>query len=284
MNGIDKYMEMLSSGKRVTRPSDDPVSAVRSMYHRTALVEIEQFKRNTTEAINWMELTDQTLGSVVNVVQRARELVVRASSDTMAESSRSATAEEIQQLKDQLGALANSSIGGRYIFAGTETKNEPPYDPVAGEFVSTNNAEIKVEMGKGIFLPINIPGTEIFTDSDIPGDDRESIFKVLEDAIEALTNPASTGKDIDEFISKIEQNFDLITSVRSALGAKINRIELIESRLMDSEYSTTKLLSDAEDADIPKVIINLKNQENVHQAALSAGARIIQRSLLDFLR
>lgn len=283
MGGIDKYIEMLSSGKRVSRPSDDPVSAVRAMYHRTGLVEIEQFKRNTVEAINWMEITDDTLDAVGNIMQHARELMVRAPSDTLAQASREAIAQELMQLKDQIGNLANASIGGRYIFSGTDTKTAP-YDHETGEFTNENEQEIKVEMGKGIFLPINIPGTRIFTDSDIPGDNRESIFKVLDDAITALEDPNITGKDLDKFITAIETNHDLILSTRSSLGAKINRIELVESRLTASQYSTTKLLSDAEDADIPKVITELKNQENVHQAALSSGARIIQRSLLDFLR
>ncbi|OEH86726.1 hypothetical protein BHU72_00160 [Desulfuribacillus stibiiarsenatis] len=294
MRGMDRYQEMLASGKKVNKPSDDPVSAVRSMYHRTSITEIEQFQRNTTEALNWMELTDQTLDSAVNVLQRARELLVRGATDTMDDASKHAIAQELRQLKDQLGTLANTTIGGRYIFAGTDTKTAPynnavvvpPGDPlyskIPGSFTNENLAEIKIEMGKEIFLPVNMPGVILFGDSSVPGDDRESIFRVLDDIVLALEGDSN--EDISGFISNLEQNLDHIISKRSELGAKINRIQLVQHRLVDSHYSSTQLLSDAEDADIPKVITNLKNQENVHRAALSTGARIIQPSLMDFLR
>ncbi len=283
MGSIDKYIEMLSTGKRVTKPSDDPISAVRAMMHRTGLTEIEQYKRNTNEAMNWMELTDDTLDGVGTVIHRARELVVRGANDTNSVQSREAIASELRELRDQIGVLANTTMGGRFIFAGTDTLN-PPFDKETGEFTNENMYQVEVEMGKGIYLPMNINGASIFRDADDPDDDRESIFKVLDDAIAALEDPEATGHDIEVFLGKIDKNVDMITATRASLGAKINRIELVDARLADSEYSTTKLLSDAEDADIPKVIVNLKNQENVHQAALAAGSRIIQRSLVDFLR
>ncbi|OEF97707.1 flagellar hook-associated protein FlgL [Desulfuribacillus alkaliarsenatis] len=360
MRGMERYQEMLASGKRVNKPSDDPVGAVRSMFYRTTLVEIEQFQRNTSEGLNWMETTDQTMDSVVNVLHRVRELIVRASSDTMAEASRYATAQEIRELKDQIGNLANASIGGRYIFSGTDTKtapydgeaivitekdlrsifeiagvdeNEDPladfltaagidadssvddaleellayelppdiedYEPIdhaiaalkemygkysvtTGAFISDNSQEIKVEMGKNIFIPINILGSDIFLDSKDPDDDRKSVFRVLDDII--LTLERGDTNELTGLLDDLDSNMDYIISSRASLGAKMNRIELIQARLADNNFSATSLLSDAEDADIPKVITNLKNQENVHRAALSTGARIIQPSLMDFLR
>ncbi len=281
MNGMNKYMDMLASGKRVNRPSDDPVAAVRTMYHKTSLNEIEQFQRNSIEAMNWLDMTDEALGSVVTVIHRVRELIVDGSVDTKGADSKAAIAQELQQLRDQIGNICNTSIGGRYIFSGTDTRT-PPYDEAAGAFTNTNNAEIRLEMGQDIFLPVNIPGVDIFTDSTT-GDGRQSIFKVIDAAITDLQNDES-GSVITGHIASLEQNFDLFTATRSSLGARVNRIELVQARLDDSHFSSTKLLSDAQDADIPKVITELRNQSNVHQAALSAGMRIIQPTLLDFLR
>ncbi len=82
----------------------------------------------------------------------------------------------------------------------------------------------------------------------------------------------------------IDGHIDNILTARSEIGAKANRIEMTMSRLDAAEQSYTKVLSDTEDADMAEVIIRLKEQENVYNATLAAGARIIQPTLVDFLR
>lgn len=128
---LDKLQNQLSSGRKIAKPSDDPVVAVRGMTYRSALVEIEQFKRNVDEGLTWLETTDKALDEATNLLQRARELLVHGLNGAMTTEDRAAMAKEIAQIKEQLGNVANTAVAGRYIFAGTDTKN-PPYDAQTG--------------------------------------------------------------------------------------------------------------------------------------------------------
>lgn len=282
LGNMDKLQAQLSSGKKITRPSDDPVIATRGMYYRSSLIENEQYQRNVSEALSWMDVADNALNETGNILKRAQELVIQSGNGTLNSASLQAIGKEIAQLKEQIGNIANHTVGGRYIFAGTDTNNAP-YDPAKdngngqkGDFVNTNTSDIQVEVNKQIFLPINVNGQQVF---NFP-DNANNIFKVLDSIINDLENGNSATAHLD----KLNQQMDNVLAVRATLGARINRIELIEERLSSEEVNINKLMSVNEDADIAKVITDLKTQENVHRAALGAGARIIQPTLVDFLR
>ncbi|WP_147535364.1 flagellar hook-associated protein FlgL [Bacillus marasmi] len=279
---MGKYMNQLSTGKKINLPSDNPVTAVRSMYYRSSLNEVDQFKRNLEDGLSWMSTTDEALDQLTSVMQRARELTVQGLSDTNDPSARQAIAEEINQLKEHLGEIANSQIAGRYVFAGTDVKT-PPFradeavPDSAKEFRNTNNEKLELQVGQTNHIQINVLGTTVFNNDGAGG-----VFKVLEDIVNHFNAPDSSGSA--DFLDKLDFQIDNILKERSELGARMNRLELSASKVDALEVSTTRLLSLEEDADISKVIIDLKAQENVHSAALSAGARIIQPTLVDFLR
>lgn len=274
---LDKLQNQLSSGRKIAKPSDDPVVAVRGMAYRSALVEIAQFKRNVDEGLTWLETTDKALDEATNLLQRARELLVRGLNGAMTAEDRAAMAKEIAQIKEQLGNVANTAVAGRYIFAGTDTKN-PPYDAQTGTWVNQNGQDILVEIGKGIYLPINVLGKDVFA---VP-DAANGIFGVLDAIARGLNGDATV--DLNAELGRLDQQLDNLLAVRATVGARMNRFELIQSRLEADEVNVTRLLSKEEDADMAEVITNLKTAENVYRAALAAGARIIQPSLVDFLR
>jgi flagellar hook-associated protein 3 FlgL len=278
---MGKYQEQVSSGKKINKPSDDPVTAVRSMFYRSSLNEIDQFKRNADDGLSWMTSTDEALNEVTSVLQRVRELTIQGVNGTNDESGRHAIAAEINQLKEHLGEVANSQVAGRYIFAGTDTKN-PPYridNTIPGsvkEFRNDNREMLELQVGQTSNVQINVLGTDVFNN-----DGNGGVFKVLSDIVSNFSSPNSSP---DDFLTKLDSQIDNLLKERSELGARMNRMELSMSRLDGLEVSTTGLLSTEEDVDISRVIIDLKSQENVQRAALSVGARIIQPSLLDFLR
>ncbi|WP_312470787.1 flagellar hook-associated protein FlgL [Neobacillus sp.] len=278
---MEKYQNQITTGKKVTKPSDNPVTVVRGMTYRSSLNDIEQYKRNADDGLAWMTTTDDALNEVTSVMQRVRELTVKGLNETNDPSARYAIAEEINQLKEHLGEIANSQIAGKYIFAGTDTKN-PPYnvDPTAPglpkEFRNTNHESLELQVGQTNIVQINVPGTNVFNNDGLGG-----IFKVLSDIVSDFNSP-NTGAS--GHLDKLDSQIDNLLKERSELGARVNRMELSISRLDGLEVSTTGLLSNEEDVDISRAIIDLKSQENVQRAALSIGARIIQTSLVDFLR
>jgi flagellar hook-associated protein 3 FlgL len=272
---MDQLQEQVSSGRKINKPSDNPVTAVRGMFYRSSLNEIDQYKRNADDGLSWMTSTDEALDEVTSVLQRVRELTIQGKNGTNSETDRNAIAEEISQLKEHLGEISNSQIAGKYIFAGTDVKT-PPYSSATKEFTNANNEKLELVVGQNNTVQINVKGIDVFNNDGAGG-----IFKVLSD-IETdfrSPNPGST-----DHLAQLDGQMDNLLRHRSELGARMNRMELSISRIDGLEVSTTRLLSGEEDVDMAEVITNLKAQENVQRAALSVGARIIQPSLVDFLR
>ncbi|WHY71594.1 flagellar hook-associated protein FlgL [Fictibacillus enclensis] len=282
---MGRLQDQLSTGKKITRASQDPVVAMKGMSYRTNLTQVEQYKRNFSEAYNWVESTDAALDKATSALQRIRELTVQASNGTYEENQKAAIGQEIQQLKEHLATIANTQVSGKYIFNGNDT-SKAPVTLTDGEVtqVSTNENDVKIELSKGIQLGVNVKGTEIFTTSDEPGKGLFSDLSALEKALNNQDTPNGYSKEIGNFLGLLDGHISKVVAERAELGAKSNRLELMEDRVDEQEVIASRILSDNEDADIERVITDMKSQESVYRAALGVGSRIIQPSLLDFLR
>ncbi|MEK4873498.1 flagellar hook-associated protein FlgL [Bacillus sp. FSL W8-0102] len=268
---LSKYQDQIFTGKKVNRPSDDPVVVMKGISYRTDLSEVQQYKRNFSEAYNWIENSDAALDNAGQALQRIRELVVEASNDTYDASQRQAISAEIKQLRDHLAEVANTKFGDKYLFNGANTTKKP-VDLQNGNYPSESQPTepVEIELSKGIYLPVNVPGEKVF------GEQLFSDLKALTDDLDQGKNPAS-------YLDQIDQHIDAINNARADLGARQNRLEMMESRVDNQEVIATKVLSDNEDVDYEKAITDLTAQESVHRAALAVGARVLQPTLMDFL-
>ncbi|EMT45887.1 flagellar hook-associated protein FlgL [Anoxybacillus flavithermus] len=271
---LGTYQQQLATGKKIHRPSEDPVVAMKGMHYRTSLTEIEQFQRNLSEAYTWMENSESALGHTTNVLQRARELVVQAKNGTLGPEDRQAIAREIEQLKKDLVQVANTKVAGKYIFNGTNIEQAPVTDGTPPT-VTNNNDDFMVEVAKGVKLKINVTPNNVF---------NQDLFDTLQDIEYVLNGTSTSGKTLDNLLSDLDNHLNDVLAERAELGARVNRLELVEQRLAEQQLIAKRMISDNEDADIEKIITELKSQESVHRAALSVGARIIQPTLVDFLR
>ncbi|MFB5661003.1 flagellar hook-associated protein FlgL [Alteribacillus sp. HJP-4] len=269
---LGNLQDQLSTGKKITRASQDPVVAMNGMRYRSQTVEVGQFQRNLSEVYNWMDSSDAALDESTQALQRVRELTTQASNDTYEEGQRSNIAEEVAQLKEHLISIANTKSNNKYIFNGQDTTN-PPVDE-NGSTSSDGKGDVEIELLKGVTIPVNSDPQNVFSDQ---------LFQDLEDLESALLDENTSGEDLSGFIDTIDGHINNAVNERAELGARMNRVEMIESRLGEQEVIAERIMSENEDADMEEVIIKLMSQENVHRAALSAGARIIQPSLMDFL-
>lgn len=269
---MGKLQEQVNTGKKVNRPSDDPVTAMKGINYRAELNNVEQFARNIGEAHNWLDTTDDTFDKIGSTIQRANELMVQASSDTNTTDDRKKIDSELQQIREHIQNLANTKIGDRYIFSGTKTTTAP----FNGEIFADDPAfkkPIEIEVFSGIMLPINSNPIDVFKDID----------KMFEDISTAIQGGAS-GSELGAHLSTIDKNMNKLLETRAGIGALQNRVELMDTRLQSQEVIATKRMSENEDIDYEKTITQMITQESIHRAALSVGAKIIQPSLADFLR
>ncbi|MCM3740227.1 flagellar hook-associated protein FlgL [Oceanobacillus luteolus] len=273
---MDKYFNQLNTGKKFNRPSDDPVAAMKGIGFRTELHQVEQYQRNTNEVHNWLDNSDSALDQINSGLQRIRYLAVQASNGTYGESELKSIAAEVEQIKADLIETANMKVNDKYIFNGTNT-NIPPVnvdaEPIVVEF---DDSQVIIKVATNSELAANVDGNKVFMNGE------ESLFDTIDHFIAKLNGEID--EDMDESIADMDIFIDNVINSRADLGAKMNRLELIENRLAKQEIVATSTLSKNEDINYAETITNLITQESIHRAALSSGARIMQPTLLDFLR
>jgi flagellar hook-associated protein 3 FlgL len=284
---MSNTQQQLATGRKLNKPSDDPVGMTYSLRYRSELSSNDQYQRNVDSAVSWLEFNDTVLGQAGDVVQKIRELTVQASTGTNPQSALDSINEEVMQLKEQLVDIANSQINGKYIFNG-QTYDKKPYDfPLNADgshdtsdatSVLTDQASINFVVGDNVMMPINVTGNNVFGS----GTDPDNLFGIINTISSALTNGNFTA--ISNELTNLDTRMDTMLKARAEMGAKSNRVELMQSRLNDLGINLTDLQSKTEDADYAGTILQSKIQENIYNASLSAGAKIISPSLVDFLR
>ncbi|MCE4049426.1 MULTISPECIES: flagellar hook-associated protein FlgL [Bacillaceae] len=275
-NKMNQLSNQVATGKKITKPSDDPVVAMKGMYYRSSLSEVEQYKRNLSELYLWMDNSEASMNQASSGLDRVRELLVQGKTDTNGVDERGAIAEEINQIKEDLVNVANTKVNGKYLFHGTDISNPPVTagnpPQVAANIADGSIDSYTVEVSSGVSMKANVN----------PATFNQEMFDVVQEIQDKMENNDTTG--LDELLTRLDSVMNSLSSEKSELGARYNRLEMVESRIDAQEVLANKVLSDNEDVDMEVAITNLSVQESVHNASLSVGARIIQTSLIDFLR
>lgn len=284
---LSKTQTKIASNKEIERPSDDPFDASRAMALRQSLAATRQHQRNAVDAQGWQDATEQSLGQITDLVHRARELIVRGATDSADATDRASIATELEQIVESIKQNANATYRGSYLFSGSKT-DTLPYQQGAVDAYGGDEAGLDPlvpgvlrEIGPGVTMPINTVAREFLGDGQTAGDGK--LLDNLRDAVTALRADDPTALR-DTELGRLDTNLDTLLEVRARNGARTNRLDSALSRLAEVEESTVKQLSQTEDADIAKTLIDFNSQQAAYQSALRAGASLVQTSLLDFLR
>lgn len=271
----------VSSSKRIQTAADDPTGAHRALRLRAELAENEANQSGVDATTGWTAVSDSALDSVTNVIHRTRELVIQASSDTLQPVDRQQIAKELGQLLEQVKASANAKFGDQYVFAGQDTAGAP-YTQGAVDTYGGDTGAVVRNIGPGQTLQINVTGDAIF--GGTAGDGK--IIDTLRTAIANLngSTPADLTSLRGPVLQKLTTNLDTVLTARAQIGSVQNRASLADSRLGDVKLAVTQQLTNVEDVDMAEALTKLSSQQTAYQAALSAGAKVIQPSLMDFLR
>lgn len=275
---LSEAQRQVSTGKRISSPSDDPVGIAIALGLRRDQAATEAWRRNIDDSLTWLNTTDRALDQALDVVQRAHELAVQGGNGTLSDAARALIAAEVDSLRSQFVEIGNSSLGGRFIFGGTATTTRP-FDPATEAAVlPINTGSINREVAQGSVVAINITADRL----QKPPGATPDLFTVL-----AGLSAALNAGDFDALATALDDlsaHQDNINALRGEGAAKINRLELTASRFEAQEIATGDQLSRIEDADMAEAITDLSMRESVYRSALAVGARVIQPSLVDFLR
>ncbi len=278
--------EKLATGRNINRPSDDPVGITYALRYRSDLAVNDRYQSNVDSATSWLDFNDTMLSQVGDVIKRAKELAVQGSSGTNPQVALDNIANEMEQLKKQIVDISNSQFKGKYIFNGQFT-DQIPYDLSNNPAnIVTDNGDVNYILNTGVQMDVNLIGNEVFgyppTGITAPKNEDDNLFHVLDQMISALRSGDYSG--VSGQIPNLETRYSKVLTQQAEVGARINRIELIEDRLKDLNVNLQTLQSKTEDAEMEELIIKSKVNESVYQASLAVGSKVIQPTLVDFLR
>lgn len=314
MSKLDQTNNKLSKGVKISTPGDDPNGAVKTMAYKTTLNEIDRFATNAQNAKNFLSYTDVALGQVGDAIQRIRELTVQASTETYEQTARDSIAAEVNELLDQIVSISGSKIGDKFIFGGFNTLEQPFITKKGKDLLKEENIEPSItdingnkreninmdnivrvdykgddgkllaEVDKGIVVEYNIPGKRVFSNEN--NNLIATVIKLRDEILKGNTvdDKAQSGTTVNSELANLDKNLDLVMKSRAEVGAKMKRMDEIDKRLKDNKLSMTELLSKTIDTDITETINDLKVQESVQRMSLSVGAKVIQPTLVDFLK
>ena len=273
----DDALNQLSSGKRINSLSDDPAAVAALVTNHAQSGAVDQYLKNLSSVQSSMQLADSTLSSVITALTRAITLGTEGATDTMSPDNRQAIAEEVRGILSQILNLANTSNQGTYLFAGTAVTTAPfvldATSPSGVRYVG-NTGVNNVEVGEGETLPINLPGSQIFSAAGA------DVFQALKDLADAL----QSGTNIDAANGEVQKAFQQVNTQRAFYGNSLSRLATSQMFLNQQSLQLKTAETSLIGADMTQAATNLTQAESALNATLAAGGKISQLSLLDYLR
>jgi flagellar hook-associated protein 3 FlgL len=292
MKALDKYYTQMSTGKRLTKLSDDPVGIVQSMQAKVKLYRLDQYQNNVDDAKTWISQSENAVLNLNEVVKSAYENTISAANGTMTEEDKQSTAALIKELRDEVISVGNSKMGEKYLFGGYNNTKAPfsldssgkvlyngldLSDDTNAALIAEDGQVVQYEIGYGLKADVSITGTSLM------GMGEDNLYNVLDGLYNTLMNNGSSA-EISAYADKLQDSQSDLMSLEAKIGGSTNRLELIANRYEEDTLNYTQMKSDVEDVDQAEVIMQYKMAEAIYQAALQVGADVIQPTLADYLR
>lgn len=284
LQGLQKAQNQMSSGQTVSQPSDDPVATSRILSLQSTISAQERYAGNLTDAENFLKTSETALSNFNSALSRVRELMLQGATGTMTASDRQSAGEEVDQIINQLVEIGNSMCGSQYVFGGSNT-NQPPLSRV-GDVVTYNgnDKQINYEVSQGVQMQVNIDGSSLFQQVVAStGEGNTDIFNTLVEIKNDLMNDTNITDLGGDLLNKIDSISDHISSAISVIGARSNRVDAAKIRIQNDQNEATKILSSLQDVDLAKATVDYSERYYAYQAALSTAARVLPKSLVDYL-
>ncbi len=272
----NQAMQEVSTGKRLNVPSDDPAGMAMLIVNKASQADCDQYVQNISTTRSSLQMADSALSSVVTALTRAVTLGVEGANGTLSSTDRSAIADEITGIRQQILSLANATFNGSYIFAGANSTAQPflldASDP-SGISYKGDSTINQVTVADGSMIAANKPGDALFTTGT-------NVFGSLQSLLIALQN----GSGVDTATSAVRAALDQVSAQRVSYGTSMQQLDGENSVQASSKLQLQSQENTLSGVDMADAISRLTNAENARNATLAAASRIAQTSLIDYLR
>jgi flagellar hook-associated protein 3 FlgL len=262
----------MSSGKKVNKPSDDPAAASDMLRLRTEQNANTQHQRNAADAASWLQTVDTAITGSLDSLRRVRDLTVQGGSGALGQTSRDALADEVESLRDSLLSQANATYVGRSVFAGTSAGDA--FDATTYAWSGSPTGTVERPIGPTSSVRVDADGSAVF------GTGAGSVFALLDDIAATLR----AGGDPTVHLDDVDTRINAMVTQLASVGARHKTVLQTQETLVAGQIETTSRLSSIEDIDLAEVILELQTQEVAYKGALGAAAKVLQPTLLDFIR
>lgn len=277
--------EQLATGKRINRPSDDPEAISNTMKLRAILETNFQFQENIQDGVTQLTAQEEALNQVYEILAQVKEITLEGASDSI--TVRSSLAQQLGLILDNILEIANTKFNGKYIFGGTETLNKPfmlnenvvrfdldePVVDYRGNLGKWNR-----QINENTTVEVNLNGKEVF---DQAAGDGVDIFQLIFDLKKLMVQEDTQG--INAKIEDVDKGIEQVLKAFLKIGTRKQLVLFNEDRFTSQNIQVRATMSNLEDTDFGEAFIAFKAEENALNSALSAGARVVSPSLLDFL-
>lgn len=240
---FSRINQQMASGKRILKPSDDPLGTVQLMSLKKEQANLQQYDANIESSRRHLGSAETYITSISDTLLRLRDLTLEAGNGAYGQSERQALASEMQSLKETLMDTANSKgSNGKYLFSGSEVNKAPVSDPdpVAGTYqYQGDNAVRQVSVSSGVQVPTNVDIEQVFFNG---GDD---FFQGLDAFIKELeTSPDGVSDGMKVMLGKIDTSMDSNLELLTDVGSKLSALNQVKDTNSDiTLYSKTLQLS-----------------------------------------
>ena len=273
MSGMQSVTEKISSSKQLNRPSDNPADVRAAVGLHDTLAELNQYVRNIGTATNTLTAMDTALSSAGDLIQRANELAIQGANGTLSSSDRQSIAAEVAQLTEAMAQDAGAKVGDRYVFSGFRVDRAPFQIAGPGQVgpYQGDNGQVIARIGPATTLQISMAG--------------DAVFQPAITALTQLQADLNSGQAVQaSTITQISNALDTLSQAQATVGARENRLSDAKSAQQDMITSNQAMLSQLEDANLPAAITELTQRQTTYQASLAVTAKVMQTSLIDYLR
>ncbi len=273
---IDRAQTIISSGKSLLRPQDDPVYFSSCIHFDSQLKKNEKYKRNVERLLLLGSYYDSCISRIGELLRRAKEIAVSQASDTMNAQSRFSSSKEIKGIIEELVSIGNTNVAGLYIFGGKRLDVKPfsldnDYNVT---FFGTEEV-IKVNTDTDQTESLGISGYKVFIEGT-------NIFGVLKDLKDALETNNVQG--IRESLDKIDMAIEKTEANLSYAGIYVSKLERTKDFLDLKTNEIEKIESELRDADLAKIISDFNALTLTYQTMLYAASKIGELNILNYLR
>jgi flagellar hook-associated protein 3 FlgL len=279
---MTRSQQELSSGKSILEPSDNPYGTSQAITLQSALDGLTAYEHSAQDGISWLNISSTALSGINSQAQRVRELVLEASNGVNSPSDLGDIATEVEQLTEGVKQDADTQYAGQYVFSGT-LATTAPYQQGEKDAYQGNAGTVARALGPGNSVNVSVNLASVLGNGK--GAEDGKLLDTLRTIAQNLREgtPAAVEALSSTDLHNLDTNLTALTGIQAEAGAVTDQLNLAVSRIQGLQATATQQLSNVQDANIAKVSIEFSNQQAAFDAALHAGASIVQESLLEFL-